>query len=140
MELHIKKLHQDAYIPVYAHDGDAGMDMCALEETIAPVGQRISVPTGISMAIPDGHVGLVWEKSGLAFKHGIKTFGGVIDSGYRGEVMIGLINTSNTEYVFRKGDKVAQILIQKVEHPRIVEVLELDNTERGEDGFGSTGN
>ena len=115
------------------------MDLYALEDTVLPVGRRISVPTGIAMAIPVGYVGLIWEKSGLAFRHGIKTFGGVIDAGYRGEVMVGLINTSNTEYVFKKGDKITQMLIQKVEQPVLKEVLELSDTERGNGGFGSTG-
>jgi dUTP pyrophosphatase len=139
MKLKIKKLHPDAIIPQYAHVGDAGMDLYCVEAFSLTPGERKSIPTGIAMEIPPGHVGLVWDKSGLSHKYGLKTLGGVIDSIYRGEVCIGLTNLSETEFKFEKGHKIAQILIQKVEHMEIEEVAELSDTARGEKGFGSTG-
>lgn len=139
MKLKIKRLHADAKIPDYAHAGDAGMDLFCIESfTLAP-GERTSIPTGIALEIPDGHVGLVWDKSGLSHKHGLKTIGGVIDSGYRGEIKIGITNLSNTIFVSEKGHRIAQILIQKVERLDVEEVEELTSTERGTSGFGSTG-
>ena len=91
------------------------------------------------MAIPPGYVGLIWDKSGIASKHGIKTMGGAIDSGYRGEIKIIMHNLSNTSYMIEKNTKIAQMLIQKVEQKDIVEVEELDESDRGSGGFGSTG-
>ncbi len=137
--LKIKKLAEDAEVPFYAHDGDAGLDLYAIQDVTVVPGARVMVPTGIAMAIPKGYVGLVWDKSGLSMRNGLKTLGGVIDSGYRGEIMVGIANISNEEYTIEKGHKVAQLLIQKVEHAEIEEVAELDNTVRGEGGFGSTG-
>jgi len=136
----IKKLKPDAVLPSYAHPGDAGMDVYASEDVHIKKGERAKVPTGIAMEIPDGYVGLVWDKSGLSMNHGLKTLGGVIDAGYRGEVMIGVINLSdNQDYTVVKGHKVAQILIQKIESPTIQEVAELVDSSRGAKGFGSTG-
>lgn len=137
--LKIKKLVEEAEVPFYAHDGDAGLDLYAIQDVSIAPGARAMVPTGIAMAIPKGYVGLVWDKSGLSMRNGLKTLGGVIDSGYRGEIMVGIANISNEEYTIEKGHKVAQMLIQKVEHAEIEEVAELDNTTRGEGGFGSTG-
>ena len=91
------------------------------------------------MEIPLGYVGLMWDKSGVVTKYGIKTIGGVIDAGYRGEVGVGMLNTSNVPYTFEAGHKVTQILIQKVESVEVVEVDELSDTSRGTGGFGSTG-
>ncbi len=139
MELRIKKLHPDARVLSFAHPGDAGMDLCALTAVSILPGQRASVATGIALAIPVGYVGLIWDKSGLSQKGGLKTLGGVIDAGYRGEVFVGLYNTSPDTYTFAAGDKVAQLLIQAIVQPVIIEVLELDDSERGADGFGSTG-
>ena len=139
MKLNIKKLDPRATLPVYNHGGDAGMDMFALEETVVPARGRALASTGISMEIPMGYAGLFWGKSGLATKHGIVTSAGVIDAGYRGEVKIALVNTSDEDYTIEAGHKVAQLLIQKVEHPEIVEVSELSDTARGEQGFGSSG-
>lgn len=136
----IKKLKPDAVLPNYAHQGDAGMDMYAAEDVHIKKGERAKVPTGVAMEIPEGYVGLVWDKSGLSMNHGLKTLGGVIDSGYRGEVMIGIINLSdNQDYTVVRGHKIAQLLIQKVEAPIIREVEELEDSHRGEKGFGSTG-
>lgn len=139
MRLNIKKLNPKATLPVYNHEGDAGMDMFALENTVVPARGRALVGTGIAMEIPLGFVGLVWGKSGLAVHHGIITSAGVIDAGYRGEVKVALVNTSDEDYTIQAGHKVAQLLIQKVEHPEIVEVSELSDTTRGINGFGSTG-
>ena len=139
MQLQIKKLHPDAKLPSYAHATDAGMDLFTVEEfTLAP-GERKSVSTGIAVAVPAGFVALIWDKSGIAHKRGIKSLGGVVDAGYTGEVFAGVVNTSTEQQSFTVGDKIAQLLIQKVEHPELVEVEELDVTARGEGRFGSTG-
>ena len=139
MILKVKKLGPDAILPSYAHPGDAGMDMYSNETvTIAP-GQTAKIKSGISMEIPEGFVGLIWDKSGLSTNHKIKSLGGVIDSGYRGESLYGLINLGSEPYTIEKGHKVVQMLIQKVERVEIVEVEELSDTSRGEGGFGSTG-
>lgn len=139
MKLYIKKMHEAAVLPSFAHATDAGMDLCAsVDITILP-GERASVPTGIAMHIPDGHVGLIWDKSGISQKGGLKTLGGVVDAGYRGEVFVGLYNTGKEAYSFTAGQKVAQMLIQKIEQPEIEVVDSLDDSDRGEGAFGSTG-
>jgi len=139
MELLVQKLHEQAKLPTFAHDTDAGMDVYCCEEIMIEQGARVQVRTGIAIAIPAGFVGLAWDKSGLSHKSGLKTLGGVIDADYRGELLIGLVNTGSESYTFKVGDKVAQLLIQKVEHPDIVEVTSLESTVRGVKGFGSTG-
>ena len=139
MKIELKKLHPDAKLPAYAHAEDAGMDFFALESVTILPGERAAIKTGIAMAIPVGYVGLFWDKSGVAVKRGMKTIAGVIDAGYRGEVLVGLHNLGNEPQTFNVGDKVAQMLIQKVEHFALEEVSELDETARGEGGFGSTG-
>lgn len=139
MILEIKKVDSEAKLPSYAHPGDAGMDIFALEEIKVAVGQIAKVRTGVAMEIPEGFVGLFWDKSGLSTGHGIKVLGGVIDSGYRGEVLVGVINLGKEDYVFEKHHKVAQMLIQPIQSPEIKEVLDLTDTTRGEGGFGSTG-
>lgn len=139
MELKIKKLNAKAKVPSYAHAGDAGFDLFAVDEVIIPAGERALAGTGIAMEIPDGYVGLVWDKSGLSNNHGLKTLGGVVDAGYRGEVKVGIINLGASDYTIVAGHKIAQMLIQKVEHVEIKEVAELSGTTRGEGGFGSTG-
>ena len=139
MKLNIKKLDEKAIVPNYAHPNDAGMDLFAIEEVLIKSGERVQVKTGIAMSIPDGHVGLIWDKSGLSHKFGLKVLGGVIDAGYRGEIMIGMINLGSEDYIVEVGNKVAQILIQKVEQPEIIEVEELTDSVRGDKGFGSTG-
>lgn len=137
--LKIKKLHPDAVLPSIAKSGDAGFDLCVVDTVILAPHERKQVPTGLAMEIPDGCAGLIWDKSGLSHKYGIKTLGGVVDSGYRGEVMVGVVNLSDTPYTFEKGHKVAQMIIQKFEAVEIVEVDNVSETERGESGFGSTG-
>ncbi len=139
MKLYIKRVHPDAVLPNFAHPNDAGMDLCAAAEITILPGARAQVSTGLAFQIPDGYVGLVWDKSGVSHKGGLKTLGGVIDAGYRGEVMVGILNTSAEAYTFLPGQKVAQLLIQKVEHPEIEEVADLEGSARGDSGFGSTG-
>jgi dUTP pyrophosphatase len=139
MILKVKRVHKDAIVPKYVHSDDAGMDLFCVEQFSLKPSERKSVPTGIAMEIPEGHVGLVWDKSGISHKQGVKTTGGVIDAGYRGEICIGLVNLSSESVTFEKGHKIAQILIQKVEHPKIIEATELSDSVRGEKGFGSTG-
>ncbi len=139
MNIQVKKLHPDAKVPAFAHPGDAGMDLYSVEDMIIPPGERRSVPTGIAIALPDGYVSLVWDKSGPSHKFGVKTLGGVLDSGYRGEYLIGLVNLGQEDFEIKKGQKIAQLLIQRVERPDIEEVDELEETSRGAGGFGSTG-
>lgn len=139
MILKIKKLHVDAKMPSYAHHDDAGFDLFSLENCKVKVGERVAVPTGIAMEIPEGFVGLIWDKSGLAVKHGINTIAGVVDSSYRGEVVVALVNNGESDYTFEKGHKVAQMIIQKKETVQFEEVKELSDTVRGAGGFGSTG-
>lgn len=139
MQIKFKKLNENAVAPNYAHSFDAGMDLFSLENISISVGERVQISTGIAMEIPEGYVGLIWDKSGLAQKSGLKTLGGVVDSQYRGEIKIGIINLSGENFQFEKGQKVAQMLIQKVEQVELIETENLSDTSRGEDGFGSTG-
>jgi dUTP pyrophosphatase len=139
IKLKIKILNNDAKIPTYAHVGDAGMDLFTSRDVLIQAGKIEKISTGIAIEIPDGYVGLIWDKSGLAMNAGLKTLGGVVDRGYRGEVIVGIVNVSDEDFVLKKGDKVAQMLIQKIENVEIEEVSELDDTSRGEGGFGSTG-
>ncbi len=135
-DLRVKKIG-DGRLPDYHYTHDAGLDLYAAREVSIPPGARALVPTGIACAIPEGYVGLVWDKSGLSNKKGLKTLGGVIDAGYRGEIMIGLINLSNSQVLLPKHEPVAQMLVQQIEHVHVVEVENLEGTERGEKGFDS---
>ncbi len=139
MNIRIKKLSEKIPDLSYAKDGDAGFDLYSREQVVIPAGKQGIVSTGIAMEIPEGYVGLVCDKSGLAIKNGLKTLGGVIDSGYRGEIMIGIANLSDTDYVFEAGHKIAQMIIQKFEAVTFDEVKELSETERAHTGFGSSG-
>ena len=139
MKLKIQKISKDAVIPSRAKQGDAGMDIYSSVDEIVSLGDIKRISTGIKMEIPEGFVGLVWDKSGVAFNNGIKTMGGVIDSGYRGEIMIVMTNHSDKDFEIKKGQKIAQMLIQKIESPEIETVDSLNDTERGEGGFGHTG-
>lgn len=139
MEIKVKKLDKDAKLPTYATEDDAGMDFYALmDTTILPL-ERKQVRTGISLEIPKGYVGLVWDKSGVSYIKGQIKTSGVIDSGYRGEICIVMINLTQNPYTFKKGEKVAQMIIQEKVTAKLVEVEELSESERGEGGFGSTG-
>jgi dUTP pyrophosphatase len=139
MLVKIKKLHPEARVPAYAHPGDAGMDLYTLEDTKVLPGQVAKIRSGLAFELPEGYVGLCWDKSGVSANGRIKTLAGVLDAGYRGELLMVVINLGTEPYVFKKGDKVLQMLIQKVERPEIVEVEELSETSRGGGGFGSTG-
>ena len=139
MKIRIKKIHPDANVPHYAHGADAGLDLFSVESFEIEPGERKSIPLGLAIEIPEGYVGLIWDKSGLSHKYGIKTFGGVIDSGYRGEIHAGIMNLSDKFFSFEKGHKIAQLLIQKVDHPEFEEVKELSDSDRGSNGFGSSG-
>lgn len=139
MDIAIKKLSPKAVLPDYANNHDAGMDLYACEEYTIEPNQRVVVATGIAMAIPEGYVGLIWDKSGLAVKHGLTTIAGVIDASYRGEIQVALINTGNQAYVVESGKKIAQLLVQPVSVPQIRLVDELPDSQRGANGFGSSG-
>ena len=139
IDIKIKRLEEDAKLPDQPYEGDAGFDLYANETVTFEPGDKATIKTGIAIAVPMGYVGLIWDKSGVGIKKGHKVLGGVVDAGYRGEIMIGMINLSRESHTFEKGDKVAQMLIQKVEQPKIIEVEELDETERGEKAFGSSG-
>lgn len=139
MKIKVKKLKSGAKLPSKGHPGDAGIDFFALEEVRFAPGTQERVHTGVAIEIPGGCVGLFWDKSSIAFNMGLKIMGGVIDAGYRGELIINLLNTSKEEIVMEKGQKVAQILIQKFEDCDIVEVSELSDSVRGKGREGSTG-
>ena len=138
----ITRLDSDLPLPRYAKGGDAGADIVSrIDITLAP-GERALVPTGIAIALPDGYVALVHPRSGLAIKHGVTMVNapGTVDAGYRGELQIILINHDMSESVsFKRGDRIAQLVIQKVERAEFVEVHELPGSGRGAGGFGSTG-
>ena len=139
MKILIKKLNPEAKIPAYTLAGDAGMDLYSITDAALAPGEKISCPTGVAIKIPEGYVGLIWDKSGLAHKSGITSIGGVYDSNYTGEYIIGLVNLGKEGYVIKRGQKIAQILIQKIESPEIESVDEMPQTVRGENRFGSTG-
>ncbi len=138
MELKIQRIHEDAKLPLYQHKGDAGLDIFSSIDCVLKAGEVKPVPTGIRMAVPDGHVGLVWDKSGISLR-GIHRLAGVIDSGYRGEVRVVMVNLGNEAFVIEKGMKIAQLLVQPVTEVKVVETEELETSSRGEAGFGSTG-
>ena len=129
-------------LPKYAHEGDAGLDLYSRLDCILAPFDRIAVPTGIAVSIPEGYAGFIQPRSGLAVKYGITVLNtpGLIDSGYRGEIKVILINLNPKEnFVIRRGNRIAQFVIQKVENVEVEVVEELDETTRGEKGFGSSG-
>lgn len=139
----VVRLDPDLPLPGYARSGDAGADLVARTEvTLAPKGGRVMVPTGIALAIPEGYAGFVQPRSGLAFRHGVTCLNspGLIDSGYRDEISVLLVNTDpESTYRVHRGDRIAQLVIQRVETAAFVEVDRLPDSDRGLDGFGSTG-
>ncbi len=138
MKIRVQKINPDAKLPSFAYEGDAGMDLFAAEECeIAPL-ERKAVGTGFKIAVPRGYAGFVWDKSGLALAGGLTTLAGVLDSGYRGELKIVLFNLGKESYKIEKHQKIAQLIIKKIEIPEIAEEI-LDETERGRRGFGSSG-
>jgi dUTP pyrophosphatase len=142
VEVLVRRLDPDLPLPAYAHPGDAGADLCtAVDVTLAP-GERALVPTGVSIALPEGYVALVHPRSGLAARHGVSIVNapGTVDAGYRGEIKVMLINHDPVAAVeLRRGDRVAQLVVQRFERARFVEVEELPASVRGAGGYGSTG-
>jgi dUTP pyrophosphatase len=142
VELRVARLHGEARLPTRAHPGDAGLDLYAAEGASIAPGGRASVGTGIAVAIPEGHAGLVLPRSGLAARHGITlpNAPGLIDSGYRGELRVLLLNADPSEgFEVNPGDRIAQLVVTAVPGTDPVEVESLDETARGLAGFGSTG-
>jgi dUTP pyrophosphatase len=141
-ELPVRRLDPDLPLPAYAHPGDAGADLCAAGDVVLPPGGRATVGTGVAVAVPDGHAAFVHPRSGLASRHGITVVNapGTVDAGYRGEVRVVLLNTDPAEpFTVRRGDRIAQLVVQPVTRVRFVDVAELPATPRGVGGFGSTG-
>ncbi len=126
-------------LPIYSTDGSAGADLFSNEDMVLSPGERRLISTGIKLEIPEGFVGLIWPRSGIAVRNGIDTMAGVIDSDYRGEVKVLLINHGNAPFKIEKGFKIAQLLIQRVENAHFEMKDSLSKTERGSGGFGSTG-
>lgn len=139
MKIYIQKIDQDAKLPSLAYQGDAGIDLYSVEEVVIQSMENKAVRAGIKIAIPEGYAGFVWDKSGLALNNKIKTMAGVIDSGYRGEVKVVMFNLGKTDYKVEKGAKIAQLVIMPIINYELEEVNELDETRRGEKGFGSSG-
>jgi dUTP pyrophosphatase len=138
----ITRLDDSIPLPRYARGGDAGADICTRVDVTLSPGERALVPTGISIALPDGYAAFVHPRSGLAIKHGVSMVNtpGTIDAAFRGELQMILINHDLRESIsFKRGDRIAQLVIQKVERADFIEVESLPGTERGEGGFGSTG-
>lgn len=142
VEVLVTRIDPGMPLPAYAQPGDAGADLrSAVDITLAP-GERAMVPTGIAIALPDGHAAFVHPRSGLAIKHGLSMVNtpGTIDAGYRGEIAVLLINHDPREPIdIKRGDRIAQLIIQRVEHAAFVEAAELPDSPRGSGGFGSTG-
>ena len=139
MKIKIKKLRNDVKLPSYALAGDAGLDMFSDEDVTIESGKQHVFATGFALEIPEGYCTLVWDKGGLSQKHGLKVMGGVFEYTYRGEYMICLLNTSDKSYGFKKGDKIAQLLIQPIVTAELEEAEELNETVRGDGRHGSTG-
>ncbi|RZU61150.1 dUTP diphosphatase [Zhihengliuella halotolerans] len=142
LEVELKMLDAGIEPPSYAHPGDAGADLRARVDVALAPGERALVPTGVSLALPFGYVALIHPRSGLATKHGLTVVNapGTVDAGYRGEIAVTLLNTdANTPIELKRGDRIAQMVIQKVETARFVPVDELPDSVRGAGGFGSTG-
>jgi dUTP pyrophosphatase len=142
VEILITRLDGDVPLPSYAKPGDAGADLCSRVDMVLAAGERALIPTGISVALPNGYVALVHPRSGLAIKHGISMVNtpGTVDAAYRGELQVILINHDPREaFTIKKGDRIAQLVIQKVERAQFVEVDSLPGTHRSDGGFGSTG-
>jgi dUTP pyrophosphatase len=138
----IKRLHADAWLPVFAHPTDAGADLHSIENATLQPGERAVIATGIALALPDGYAAFVQPRSGLAAKNGISMVNtpGTVDAGYRGELKVILINHDLCEaFTVQKGDRIAQLVVQKIEQPAFQEVDELSDADRGDNGFGSTG-
>ena len=141
-DLPFRKLRPEAKLPSAQHPGDAGLDLCSAVDVVVEPGERVMIPTGVAVAIPDGHAGLVLPRSGLASKRGLTMANspGLIDAGYRGEVICAAVNLDREEPVkILVGDRIAQLLIVELPHVEPTWVEELPESTRGEGGFGSTG-
>jgi dUTP diphosphatase len=142
LEVRVQRLDPDLGLPSYAHPGDAGADLVTtVDVTLAP-GERAMVPTGVAIALPDGYVALVHPRSGLAARHGLSIVNtpGTVDAGYRGEIKVLLINQDPREPIeLRRGDRIAQLVIQRFERAAFVDVVTLPESVRGDGGYGSTG-
>jgi dUTP pyrophosphatase len=142
MQIALRRLDPDIPLPVRAHPGDAGVDLCSTVDVRLEPGERQLIPTGIAIALPIGTVGLIHPRSGLAARAGLSIVNtpGTVDAGYRGEIKVCLINLDRTDAIdIARGDRIAQLLVQRVELPDFVEVDELDETSRGAGGYGSSG-
>jgi len=142
MTLRVRRLDDRAQLPTRAYPGDAGLDLHALDDAELGPGERVSIRTGIAIEVPDGQAGLVLPRSGLAARHGIAIVNapGLIDSGYRGEIRVLLLNTDREQpFTIARGDRIAQLVLVRVETPDVIEVGELATSERGVGGFGSSG-
>jgi dUTP pyrophosphatase len=140
--LRVRRLHPEARLPTRAYDGDAGLDLYAVEEARLDPGERVSIGTGIAVEIPVGQAGLVLPRSGLAARHGIALVNapGLVDTGYRGELRVLLLNTDRTTpFTVSQGERIAQLVLVRVEAPEVAEVSELALSDRGSEGFGSSG-
>ena len=142
LEVAVRRLDPDLPLPAYAHPGDAGADLLTTVDVTLQPGERALVPTGIALALPEGYVAFVQPRSGLAARHGVSIVNtpGTVDAGYRGEISVLLVNHDPAEPVeLRRGDRVAQLVVQRFETARFVEVDELPDSARGSGGYGSTG-
>jgi dUTP pyrophosphatase len=140
--LPVRRLDAGLPMPAYAHPGDAGADLHAAQDATLAPGERVLVPTGIALAVPDGYVGLVHPRSGLAARHGITVVNapGTVDAGYRGEVLVNLVNLDPREsFTIHRGDRIAQLVVQQVAVAEFVEVDSLEDTSRGDTGHGASG-
>jgi dUTP pyrophosphatase len=139
MELPVQRLDPEIDLPSYAHPYDAAFDLRSSEDSTLAPGEKRVVKTGLKVAIPSGFAGLVWDRSGLAAKNALHVLAGVVDSGYRGEIGVVIINLGTEPFIVEKNMRIAQMLIQPVATPKIIEVEELSPTARKDGGFGSTG-
>ena len=137
--LRVKLNHQKAKLPMRSHPSDAGLDIFAVEHATLRPGVHAVLPTGLHIEVPEGCVGLIWPRSGLAAKHGIDTLAGVVDASYRGEIKVSIINHGHDDLEIKPGDRIAQLLIQPVALINCVQVDDLSDTDRGMNGFGSSG-
>jgi dUTP pyrophosphatase len=140
IDVAVRRLRPDAHVPRQAYEGDAGLDLSACERVVLSPGQRAVVPTGLAVEIPEGHAGFVQPRSGLAARHGIGIVNspGLIDSGYRGEIRVVLLNTGDEPFAVEPGMRIAQLVVVPVAAVRVIEVDELAASERGPRGFGSS--
>ena len=142
LEVLLLLLDDDLPAPAYSHPGDAGADLVTRIDVVIPPHGRVTVPTGVAIALPDGYAGFVHPRSGLARRYGLTIVNapGTVDAGYRGEIEVTLLNTDPTEALtLHRGDRIAQLVVQRVEHARFVRAERLPGSHRGEGGFGSSG-